>query len=84
MPQGAGVPRSAVRFIGPGLGVALPPPTGPFPVGVQDFHLVDDRPDPWVPDRDRELMVSAWYPALAPLGRPDAYATPEESALILA
>ncbi len=29
-------------------------------------------------------MVSAWYPALAPLGRPDAYATPEESALILA
>ncbi len=69
---------------GPGLGAALPAPTGPFPVGVQEFHLIDDRPDPWVPGRDRELMVSAWYPALAPIGRPDPYATPEESALILA
>ncbi len=69
---------------GPDLGVALPPPTGPFPVGVQEFHLVGDRPDPWMPDRNRELMVSAWYPALAPVGRPDPYATSEESALILA
>ena len=69
---------------GPDLGVALPPPTGPLPVGVQEFHLVDDRPDPWMPDRNRELMVSAWYPALAPIGRPDPYATSEESALILA
>lgn len=68
----------------PELGSVLPAPTGPFPVGVQEFHLVDDRPDPWVPDRDRELMVSAWYPAQAPVGRPDAYATPEESALIIA
>ncbi|MGI5221699.1 alpha/beta hydrolase family protein [Nocardia sp. CA-290969] len=66
------------------LASALPAPTGPFPVGVQEFHLAGDRPDPWVPDRDRELMVSAWYPALAPIGRPDAYATPAESALILA
>lgn len=70
---------------GSGHGVALPAPTGPFPVGVQEFHLIDgDRPDPWVPDRNRELMVSAWYPALAPVGGPDGYASPAESALILA
>ncbi len=69
---------------GPGYGSVLPAPTGPFPVGVEEFHLIDDRPDPWVPERDRELMVSAWYPALVPVGRPDPYATPEESALVLA
>jgi dienelactone hydrolase len=68
---------------GPDISSALPAPTGLFPVGVQEFHLVDDRRDPWAPDRDRELMVSAWYPALAPIGRPDSYATPRESALIL-
>ncbi|RDI53348.1 alpha/beta hydrolase family protein [Nocardia mexicana] len=62
-------------------GSALPAPTGPFPVGVQEFHLIDDRPDPWVPELSRELMVSAWYPAIAPIGRPDGYATPRESAL---
>ncbi|MFC4372897.1 alpha/beta hydrolase family protein [Nocardia halotolerans] len=61
----------------------LPAPTGPSPVGVEDFHLVDDRPDPWVPERDRELMVSAWYPAALPIGRLDTYATAEESALVL-
>lgn len=68
----------------PDLGAVLPAPTGPFPVGIQDFHLVDNRPDLWVPERARELMVSAWYPALAPIGTPDVYATPQESALILA
>ncbi|MEV6280460.1 alpha/beta hydrolase [Nocardia sp. NPDC051832] len=61
----------------------LPAPSGPFAIGVQEFHLVDDRPDLWVPERNRELMVSAWYPALAPIGRPDRYATAAESALIL-
>ncbi|MEU8894389.1 alpha/beta hydrolase [Nocardia sp. NPDC048505] len=63
---------------------ALPAPTGPLPVGVQQFHLVDDRPDIWAPERSRELMVSAWYPALAPLGRPAPWATPQEAQLILA
>ncbi|WP_194819330.1 alpha/beta hydrolase [Nocardia sp. XZ_19_385] len=62
----------------------LPAPTGPFAVGVQEFHLIDGRPDIWVPERNRELMVSAWYPALAPVGKRDPYATPQESALILA
>lgn len=81
----AAVPGSAAPTTSESeLGSVLPAPTGLFPVGVQEFHLVDDRPDPWVPDRDRELMVSAWYPAQAPVGRPDAYATPEESALIIA
>ncbi|WP_026400341.1 alpha/beta hydrolase family protein [Actinomadura rifamycini] len=42
----------------------LPPPTGPRAVGTTELHLVDaGRPDPWTPDRDRELMISVWYPA---------------------
>ncbi|MFG2891197.1 alpha/beta hydrolase family protein [Streptomyces sp. NPDC048248] len=42
----------------------LPEPTGRQPVGSTELHLVDrDRPDPWVAGRDRELMVSVWYPA---------------------
>ncbi|MFV2212713.1 alpha/beta hydrolase family protein [Actinomadura sp. LOL_016] len=41
----------------------LPPPTGPRAVGTTELHLVDEgRPDPWLPDRDRELMISVWYP----------------------
>ncbi|MFC9968000.1 alpha/beta hydrolase family protein [Nocardia ignorata] len=75
---------AAATPIGSPLDSALPAPTGPFPIGVTEFHLVDDRPDPWVPERARELMVSAWYPALAPIGAPDPYATPAESALVLA
>ncbi|MEV0250665.1 alpha/beta hydrolase [Nocardia sp. NPDC050712] len=63
---------------------SLPAPTGQFPVGVQEFHLVDDRPDIWAPEQNRELMVSAWYPALAPIGRPDPYTTTAEAALVLA
>lgn len=63
----------------------LPAPTGPHPVGTTSLHLVDpDRADPWVPERRRELMVSMWYPALLPLGRPAPYTTPRESELILA
>ncbi|MEU7015141.1 hypothetical protein [Streptomyces sp. NPDC046385] len=43
----------------------LPPPTGPWPVGTVDLHLVDGaRPDPLVPARPfRELMAGVWYPA---------------------
>lgn len=65
--------------------IVLPEPTGPFAVGVRDFHLTDSgRADPWVPAERRELMVSAWYPAMAGTGARDSYATPEESALTLA
>jgi predicted dienelactone hydrolase len=46
------------------LRLSLPAPTGPYPVGATELHLVDrDRPDPWVTDTARELMVTVWYPA---------------------
>jgi predicted dienelactone hydrolase len=42
----------------------FPHPTGPFPVGTTELHLVDQsRDDPFVPGRRRELMISVWYPA---------------------
>ncbi|WHT17650.1 hydrolase [Crossiella sp. CA-258035] len=45
----------------------LPAPTGRLAVGVTDLHLTDpSRPDPWSPvPAARELMVRAWYPAIA-------------------
>lgn len=49
--------REGVRF-------SLPQPTGQWPVGSTELHLVDhDRQDPWVSGRNRELMVTLWYPA---------------------
>ncbi|ADB29558.1 Platelet-activating factor acetylhydrolase plasma/intracellular isoform II [Kribbella flavida DSM 17836] len=49
--------RSPVRL-------RFPRPTGPFPVGTTELHLVDaGRDDPFVPGRPRELMISIWYPA---------------------
>ncbi|MFC7545618.1 alpha/beta hydrolase family protein [Plantactinospora sp. GCM10030261] len=51
--------------------LALPAPTGRYPVGTRWLHLTDDsRPDPWRPDSRRELMVSLWYPALPGPGSP--------------
>ncbi|MDI3421650.1 alpha/beta hydrolase family protein [Streptomyces luteolus] len=56
--------RTGVRF-------ELPEPTGRQPVGSTELHLVDhDRRDPWVTDRERELMVSVWYPATTTRGCP--------------
>lgn len=57
----AGVPAAAsaepVRF-------GLPAPTGSYPVGSVDLHLIDpNRADPWVPEEVRELMVTVRYPA---------------------
>ncbi|MFB9236530.1 alpha/beta hydrolase family protein [Plantactinospora siamensis] len=45
--------------------LTLPRPTGPFPVGTVDLHLIDpSRTDPWTATpAHRELMVSLWYPA---------------------
>lgn len=64
--------------------LSLSPPPGPLPVGVTTMHLRDDsRPDPWVPERRRELMVSLWYPAAAPVTATAPYVTPRESELIL-
>lgn len=44
--------------------LTLPAPTGPAPLGTVSLHLVQaGRPDPWLPGRTRELMVSLTYPA---------------------
>ncbi|QEU95194.1 alpha/beta hydrolase family protein [Streptomyces kanamyceticus] len=63
----------------------LPRPTGPFAVGRDTLHLVDkSRRDPWVPSAGaRELMVSAYYPALPGSGRPARYMTKKEAQLLL-
>ena len=63
----------------------LPEPTGPYPVGTTSLWLTDgSRPDPWAPGAAaRELMVSLWYPAAKPGGRPAPYMTPAESELQL-
>ena len=51
------------------LQLSLPAPTGPYPVGATELHLVDhDRADPWVAGRPRELMTTVWSPA-RPAGR---------------
>lgn len=48
----------------PAITITLPAPTGPYPVGVTEWHLVDaNRADPWDPGHRRELMVQIWYPA---------------------
>ena len=60
---------SANREVSRGVPVPirLPRPTGAFPVGTTELHLVDRRrDDPYVPGRPRELMVSVWYPAARP------------------
>ncbi|HEX6357836.1 hypothetical protein [Actinophytocola sp.] len=45
------------------VSLTLPGPSGPFPVGTTELHLVDEhRTDPWT-GRPRELMVSVWYPS---------------------
>ncbi|WP_243769055.1 alpha/beta hydrolase family protein [Streptomyces cyanogenus] len=46
----------------------LPRPTGPYPLGITELHLVDrTRRGPWwagdAAGEFRELMVSVWYPA---------------------
>ncbi|WP_030716316.1 alpha/beta hydrolase family protein [Streptomyces sp. NRRL F-2580] len=43
----------------------LPVPTGPYPVGTVQLHLVDrSRPDDIAgPGHFRELMATVWYPA---------------------
>ncbi|GAB7185608.1 alpha/beta hydrolase [Kitasatospora sp. Ki12] len=57
--------------------IELPRPTGPYAVGQEVLHLVDeDRPDPWVPSAGpRQLMVSIYYPARAGTGTPAPYMT---------
>lgn len=60
---------AAVVVAGPAVAatttqLTLPAPTGPDQIGTVSLHLVQTgRPDPWVPGRTRELMISLTYPA---------------------
>jgi len=55
----------------------LPEPTGPYPVGTTNLHLVDrTRSETFTPAQDdyREFMVQVWYPAQVDSGaKPDAH-----------
>lgn len=55
----------------------LPEPTGPYPIGTTNLHLVDrTRLETFTPHPDdhREFMVKVWFPAqVEPNTRPDAY-----------
>ncbi|WP_042433962.1 alpha/beta hydrolase family protein [Streptacidiphilus anmyonensis] len=55
-----------------GLTLTLPAPRGRYATGESTFRLVDrNRADPWVPGQTyRELMISVFYPAVHPVGRP--------------
>src|SRR4051794_40109366 len=59
-----GAPRAQPRAGGLAR-LARPAPTGPYPVGTVDLHLIDhSRANPWTATPPyRELMVSLWYPA---------------------
>ncbi len=48
----------AVAHAAPKVTFELPAPTGPHDVGTRQVRLVD-------PSRDRELMITVWYPARA-------------------
>ncbi|MFI2202224.1 alpha/beta hydrolase family protein [Streptomyces sp. NPDC020192] len=63
----------------------LPAPTGPYAVGRDILHLVDEhRQDPWVPSAGpRQLMVSMYYPARPGTGGPAPYMTTEAARLML-
>ncbi len=64
--------------------LSLPPPTGSDHVGSKDLYLVDkSRQDPWVPAGPRELMVTVFYPALAPIGSRRQYLTTGEASVFL-
>ncbi|WP_181775069.1 alpha/beta hydrolase family protein [Amycolatopsis pittospori] len=64
--------------------LSLPAPGGPLPIGMRTLHLTDQqRADPWVPEKRRELMVNVWYPAV-PVGRAPLYMTRAESAAAIA
>ncbi len=65
LPIGAAIRGSAAAATRSPAELTLPVPTGPYPVGTVQLHLVDDsRPDPTAgPGSHRELMASVWYPA---------------------
>jgi predicted dienelactone hydrolase len=87
MMGGMGTPADAAGApAGQGPALCLPEPTGPCLAGTASLWLTDtSRPDPWAAGAvARELMVSLWYPAATPEGRPAPYMTAAESELQLA
>ncbi|MFG3496784.1 alpha/beta hydrolase family protein [Streptomyces sp. NPDC047886] len=84
VPSGPTTPVAASSAQRAAAGVLLPGPTGPSAVGRSTLHLVDrGRPDLWVPDRPRELMVDLYYPARSAAGPPTRYADPREARLLV-
>ncbi|MET7402667.1 hypothetical protein ABZS66_55225 [Dactylosporangium sp. NPDC005572] len=79
----AGPADAAAAMATPAL--RLPAPTGPYPVGSVDLHLVDRRrTDPLAPTRrPRELMVRLWYPARRSPGPLTPYLGPTLSRLLV-
>lgn len=73
-PAGGHGPEPTNRAPRAPVPLRLPAPTGPWPVGTVELHLVDDsRPDPLLPTRPyRELMAGLWYPAEPAAGHPTA------------
>ncbi|MCC3762377.1 hypothetical protein K3N28_04755 [Glycomyces sp. TRM65418] len=66
----------------PAAALAIPAPGGEHAVGTTQLHLVDEaRADVWVPERDRELMVTMWYPTDETDGATAPYMTADEGAL---
>ena len=62
--------------------LAVPEPGGEFATGTTQLHLVDEgRADVWVPEEDREVMVTMWYPTDEAEEPTAPYMTPEEAAL---
>lgn len=68
-------------------GLSLPSPSGPYKIGQDTLHLVDQRRrDPWVPSAGpRELRVSVFYPARRGGGDGDRapYLATKEAGLLL-
>ena len=76
----AALPTEATQGGAISPSVALPAPTGPFPVGRAVYHWRDATRDEFysdVPGDRRELVVSVWYPAAPdPSATPGPYASP--------
>jgi hypothetical protein len=54
----------ALALTGQPAASGLPDPGGTGPLGTHSLHLIDNaREDPFVPGRNREIMVQLWYPA---------------------
>ncbi|HEY1176304.1 MAG TPA: hypothetical protein VGF17_09110, partial [Phytomonospora sp.] len=80
------LPGAAAAAEGEAVVPVLPAPTGPYPVGRTELHLVDrSRPDPWRETQPyREIMISVWYPARDVGGHDRAHLFPPRTAAYMA